>query len=785
MKQLLKSSFRNFVRRPTTNLINLIGLSISLALVVILSIYCYSELTTDHFYKNGDRVYLYSDGNGSVYTQALLKDLIDPNVPGVESTVRISSGRNAAVFQVGDNAPITSDLIYADEDFFKLFSYQAVEGSLESSLHDPMTVVISEKLARKLFGSKQAIGETIKLNNDKELTVTAVFKKPETNTCLSFSAVTSNETKKIVQSSDVEFTSWRYGNFQLFVLLKRGADPTSVAKSILSFIPVDQQKNFKNRELYPFESIYFSKFNLAGINYIRLGDKRKITILLIVASLVLLIALVNFVNISSSQWMERKRQMGVMKVIGAKRSVIFRNVLVETGFFFLFSLLGAIIVAIIASPFIQGYTGIHYNIHFIFTPGFMALSVGATLVLSLLISIIPALRISSSRAVENLKSNNFHEKTGISFRGIFATAQFIVAIALIAFTVLVHKQIRYSSNLGFNRENIVGIKLTPQLTQKKEVLKQELMDLASVKDVSFGMYYPGKQIGNLKGTTFILNGEKKKVTVDYFISDASIFKTMGLQLSMGRFFSNDLPSDKDKLVVNEAFLRKYGITNPIGGTVIVGFGGQTAEVVGVIKDFYFKPVSQSITPLAIMNGTYATYALVKLETANFNLMHSAVQDIKAATTELSPSFPVEISFFNQSVENLYKSELQFRKTFTLFASSAIVICSMGILAMSLFACQRRIKEIGIRKVNGAKVSEVMAMLNKDFIKWVAMAFVVATPIAYYAMSKWLESFAYKTTLSWWIFALAGLMALGIALLTVSWQSWRAATRNPVEALRYE
>jgi putative ABC transport system permease protein len=227
--------------------------------------------------------------------------------------------------------------------------------------------------------------------------------------------------------------------------------------------------------------------------------------------------------------------------------------------------------------------------------------------------------------------------------------------------------------------------------------------------------------------------------------------------------------------------------NPIGAKFAMGFGENPplAEIIGVVQDFHYKPVTIPIGSLIIQNQPWSSYCLVSLNTKDFKSLNSTIRDIKTATNELSPSFPVEFSFLDQAVENLYQSELQFRRTFTLFAGSAIVICCLGILAMSLFACQRRIKEIGIRKVNGAKVSEVMTMLNRDFVRWVAIAFGIATPVAWYIMSLWLKSFAYKTSLSWWIFVLAGLLALGIALITVSWQSWRAATRNPVEALRYE
>jgi putative ABC transport system permease protein len=256
-----------------------------------------------------------------------------------------------------------------------------------------------------------------------------------------------------------------------------------------------------------------------------------------------------------------------------------------------------------------------------------------------------------------------------------------------------------------------------------------------------------------------------------------------IQPVLGRIFSDKLATDKNKIVVNEVFVREHKMENPIGEIIPLITG--ECEIIGVVKDFHYKSVNEPIAPLIIRNQTDATFCLVNISSSGFNDLHHNIQSFKNETNGLSPSFPVEISFLSQAIENMYQSELQFRKTFTLFAGIAIIICCMGIFAMSLSTTQKRSKEIGIRKVNGARISEVLVMLNKDFVKWVAIAFVIATPIAWYAMNQWLQNFAYKTELSWWIFALAGLLALGIALLTISWQSWRAARRNPVEALRYE
>jgi putative ABC transport system permease protein len=787
MKYLFKTIIRNFTRKPITNMINLLGLSVSLVLVIIISVYCYSELTTDNFQKNGDRVFLYGLDD-HIFTPGILKDHIDMNIPGVESTIRVGGTWDAPVFQTENREPIISDLIFADEDFFNLFTYDFIEGNSETALKEPLTIVISNTLSHKLFGSEPSLGKTIKLNNNKTLTVSAVFEEPDANSCLNFNAVCNMPTRKIVQENGGEYTEWGWSDFQTFVMLKKGVNPSETCKAILSLFPAENQKDYMKTNLTPLKKVYFSKFTLYGSNYLITGDKRKVRILVLVASLVLLIALINFINISSSQWYERIKQTGVLKIIGAKQYSILRNILAESFLFFLAALFIAIELVTAINPFIRKFTGIHYNQKLTFSPGFIVVSVAVILILSIAFSIIPALRISSSRAVDNLKKTVSQNNAGVSSRGALVTMQFTIATVLILFTVLVQKQVRFgSSNLGFNQNNIIGIKMTDQLTQKKDVLKNLLEANSSVKKVSLTQYYPGITT-QFRETELTLNGEKKKISFDLFGADAEFFKMLGLRLVSGRFYNDSLSSDKNKIIVNEAFLREHNLSNPLGGTIEMGPidpQRRNPEIIGVIKDFHFKPLTQPISSLVIRNDSYASYCLVDIQTSSSKSLLSAVDNIKKITTDLSPSFPVEVNFMDQAIQNVYQSELRFRRTFSLLAGCAIVICSLGILAMSIFACQRRVKEIGIRKVNGARISEILVMLNKDFVKWVLIAFLIACPVAGYSMYKWLQGFSYKTELSWWIFGLGGLLALGIALLTVSWQSWKAATRNPVEALRYE
>jgi putative ABC transport system permease protein len=696
--------------------------------------------------------------------------------------LRVGGTWEVPVFQSGDNEPLESDLIFADKDFFRFFTYKFIEGNVETALQEPMTVVITKELSQKLFGTEKSLGKSIKVNNSQLLTVSAVVEVPESNTCLRFSSLANMDTRKVVMGDEDEFSKWGWSNFQTFVLLKDGADPVAAAKTILSLFPEETQKGQGQIKLMPLKEIYFSEFILYGSDYLVSGDKTKAQILGLVAILVLMIALVNFFNISSSHWMDRLKQTGMLKVLGAGRATLVRNVLAEAFLLFFISFLIAIGLAKVSFGFISNYTGIHFNPNLLFTPGFLFIAVAGTFIISILFSFIPAIHIASSNAIDNLHSATYGHSSASVSKGVFVTIQFIIAIILIAFTVLVQKQVNFgSSDLGFNHSNILSVKLTEQLSQKKGVLAKLLDEDPHIKSYSFSSFYPGK-INQFREAELTLAEEKKQVSFDLFGADTEFYKMSGLQLISGRFYNDSLAVDKEKLVVNEAFLRENNITSALGGTMVMG---RSYEIIGVIKDFHFKPVNQPISPLAIMNASNPSYCHITIQTSDFNTLNTVVENIKKTASDLSPSFPANVSFLDQAVGDMYHSELQFRRTFSLFAGCAIVICCLGILAISLNSCQRRTKEIGIRKVNGGKIIEIMALLNKDFIKWVAVAIVIATPIAWYAMHEWLANFAYKTEISWWIFAMAGLLALGIALLTVSWQSWKAATRNPVEALRYE
>ena len=472
-------------------------------------------------------------------------------------------------------------------------------------------------------------------------------------------------------------------------------------------------------------------------------------------------------------------------MMGASRLHVVRNILLESFLLFFLSAWVAIIIAEIAQVYLNQYIGIQFISGVLFSPMFLLITLSFAALISIIASLSPALIIARSRPVDNLKKTVRLKTNRSTLRSVFVISQFTIAIILICFTILVQKQIHYGINsLGFEKANIIGIKYTPQLSEKKEALKKELQGQAYVNKISQTQYFPGRDLSHW-GMEIDFHGEPQHVSFYTFDADADFFEMLNLEPAKGRLFSKDLITDKNKAVVNEAFLKTHNISDPIGVIFFNAWGGGEFEIIGVVKDFNFESVDRPIEPLIIKNSGNASFALVNIQGSEFNNISSTISGLKEICNNLSPDFPVEMRFMDLAVENMYQSEVRFRRIFTLFAGCAIFISCLGILALSIFVCQNKTKEIGIRKTYGATIRNIFKMLNQEFVRWVAIAFLISTPVAWYIMNQWLERFSYKTDISWWIYVVAGSIALGIALLSVSWQTYRSARKNPVDVLRYE
>ena len=577
---------------------------------------------------------------------------------------------------------------------------------------------------------------------------------------------------------EFDLNNWNNSAYQTFIQTK------TKQVGLIEKINQTFKKQFPENEfLYSFTPLTEIHF-VSGSNYdmvFRHGNKSELLLFLLVAIGILIIAIINFINLSFAVSSLQIKGSGIRKIEGASRMNILLHYITESA---LLGLLSAVIAGVLVNllfPFFNNllYSPIENPLKQ--NPSFLLGLIGLGLLTGILAGLFPALKFSSIPVIKVFRSKQSNAIQSGNWRNSLIVFQFAVSITLIISTIFLNRQMNFIQThaLGFDKEQVLYIPLSNDLKQKMDIIKEEVTGIAGVSDVASCDFIPGQAYSqwrlDIKG-----GGEEKTIDSYHTRVSSKYVETMGLELVSGRNFESSDKADEKNYLVNEAFVKEFGIANPLEETIY------NSKIVGVVKDFNFGSLHQKVAPLAIqLSDEQNTTLLIRGNAKNAASVSNLVASIRNTVLHDLPDAYVEVKFMEQQMENQYRKESKTTQLLNYFTFFAIFISCLGLFALAVFTIRQRTKEIGIRKVNGAKTSEVMVLLNRDFVKWVAIAFIIATPIAYYAMNKWLENFAYKTTLSWWIFALAGLLALGIALLTVSWQSWKAATRNPVEALRYE
>ena len=787
-KQEIKLIFRMLKRQVATSSINIFGLAIGFTFIILAGVYAFSEMSFDRFHKNRETIYRVewntpdlkactTSGN----TSSWLKD----NIPEVKYSIRIlnDKGMLGAVRNIVHNRTrynIDNPLI-VDYDFFNMFSFRLLFGEINSFATDKYSVALTESLSKKIFGNEDPIGKTINYK-EEAFVVRAVFEDPPINSSIRFDMLLPS-----ANMPGYVTMNWLNNNVQTFIQSDNHISHALLQQKIqdgiiseFNSLGYTEQVTSRNYQLNQLDKIYYSS---SSFDNICVHGNRRITLMLIsLVSIVLLIALLNYANTILSGAFESIKKIGVRSVNGSSRA---NNILFLVYQAVLPSII-AVTIAFFISYSVKDMLGSFLNItmpDLRFSYFLIALGIG--ILTGVLVGLFPAIRFTSYKITSSLKESNDSGKKVNSMGNVFSVAQFAASIALIISVFTIYKQMNFvftesSKNLADGAVIYMPIanraEHTPQnILRIEEALKQ----LPEIEDVSTSLHIPGDEHYSGLGIPLVKNGEKEFIIINHNMVGTDYPEIMSFKIASGRFFDPNIKSDYLSYIVNEAFINKYGIRD-ISGTSLNG-----SPIIGVIKDFHYNSLHNEIEPLAIRyEESYQSRILVKLASANTALTE-IVNKISKATDEIDNTAVSDVLFLDQHIAKLYEKEIQVSNILFVLALFSILISGMGLYSMSMLISEMRTKEIGIRKVNGAKVSEILSMLNKDFVKWVVVAFVIATPVAYYAMNKWLENFAYKTALSWWIFALAGLLALGIALLTVSWQSWKAATRNPVEALRYE
>ena len=767
-------SIKSFIKYLTKNklytFVTLLGFAISLMFVLLLSVFIREELSVDQFHANKDRIFRLTRDNGAIFAPPV-GDFVKNQFPEVEAYTRIYNNSGNAKFE--GKQQVKLEYLMADSSFFNMFSFKLKEGDPKHVLASKKSAVLFESFARKVFGDESAIGKTFTMNQISFI-VSGIAEDMTDNTHFQKSDAVLNFAVLADLWKWKDFlTSYNNSSFSFYFLAKQGTDLPSKAPQILELFKKDYwlyTGGFaKTLHFEPITEVYFSKESGRAIR------QSSLTIVYIfggIALLILIIAIINYINLTVAQAGFRNKEIAIKKLYGSSKSALLWQHIAESIALSLLASLAALYLAFLAEPFFNTQMDCHLNIRNQFNLVFILTLLVVIAGTGFISGIIPAIVVGKFNPIKVVKGNSI-PKNKSNFSRVLIAFQYVVAIVLLVCTLIIARQSKFMQNYnpGYEKENLFWMDNTVGANQKA-AFSDLLKTLPGVVEVSFCCGTPLDG-----GNNQLFNYKDKPISFQEFLVDSNYFSILDMKVT-----KTTAAFSKDGLWLNSKAVEILELgENPVS----FRFHDQDVPILGIIDNFNFKSLHKEIEPLLVRQlapNDIPWSILVKLSGTNIASTVSQIKNIQASFTG---GIPMESGFVDATINQWYQKEVKRSKLIGAFTLLSIIISSMGIYAMSLYYIQQKIKEIGIRKVNGAKVSEIMVMLNKDIVKWVAIAFVIATPIAWYIMHKWLENFAYKTELSWWLFVLAGLLTLGVALLTVSWQSWKAATRNPVEALRYE
>jgi ABC-type antimicrobial peptide transport system permease subunit len=772
----LKLGFRTLVRNKQYTLLNVLGLSIGMASAMLIFLWVQFQVSFDKFHDNGENIYrviqdqYYTEGEvfHVQVTAPGMSKILKENIPSITYSTRYNSEQ--ALIQVNDNK-MMEDIQFVDPDFFAMFSFPLVKGDPKTVLNNKHSMIISEKIAGKLFGNKDPIGNIILLEAKYPFTITGVIKDNPKNTEIQCNILIPFDFYKEL-GRDIE----GMGNNWLttYVQLAPGTLAESVNKTMEEYKKKVDPENTTVFFLQPLKNIHL--YSIWGG-----GPIKNVRLFSAIAALLILIAAINFTNLSTAMSARRFREIGVKKTYGANRKVLIWQFLSET---LLLSFLSLFVALILAESFLPWYNSLlKSDLSISYTNwklmcGFLVI----VIITGILSGAYPALFLSSFKPVDILKpKGSSHQKSFL--REVLVVLQFCLAIVLIINTIIIKKQQSYMQkrDLGIQKENILYVPLRGEMKSKYELFKSQLLLNPAIKSVTFSSHLPTGVWSNGGGYKW----QGKRPETDPLVSNTTVdfdyASTFGIQMLEGDFYTENKYKDTSHIVINQTFADIIAL-KPIIGEVIEVWGMQM-KIIGVTKDFHFKPLFSKIEPLAMMCiPDYHQYMLCKISSDN---IQKTLKKIEELHNEVTGGFPFEYHFLDEEYDNLYANEQRQGRIFNIFSFLAIFISCLGLFGLSSFMIAQRTKEIGVRRANGAKVVNIMMLFIRYYLRWVIVSFLIALPVSYYFIHAWLKTYAFRTTISWWIFALAGVIAFVIAILTVSWQSYHAANRNPVEALKYE
>jgi putative ABC transport system permease protein len=787
----LRFTLRNFRNQKLFTIVNLTGLTIGIIAASFIIIYISYELSFDRFNKSSDRIfrvyetYTREGMNESwVQTPTPLAPFLQNKFPEIANTVRITRIARGLISS-GENSFFEDRIIMADSSIFDLFTFPLIIGNSNSVLASPNSIVLTESVARKYFGNSDPVGKTLRYNHAIDLTVTGIMNDIPKNTHLPFDMVISMSTAKTFFGDD--FLKNRMNTVAFtYLLTNSNVDFEKFNKSISqSTKEYDKGDDFGDNKLFhiqPLKSIHLHS-NMGG-EFAPNGDIKTIYILSTIAILILIIACINYINLSLSVNNRRLTELGLRKIMGARRRQLIFLYISDSSVLVGISVILSGIIISGQETWFSNFIGVTLTNDFFVNSLFPHLAL-LFLIITAITGLVSGCISSDISPMNTLKKPLVQARKNINAQGLLVLFQFVISITLITSTLFVYRQMRYiqNLNLGFSKDQLMIIPLNDNSIQTKLLsFKQELSTNPNILSASATSDLPGQMIWV---TSINYDGQDKQSpsTMTYLEIDKDFIRTYGIHMKEG-YMPGDTscPYPGTRYLLNESAAKKLGWNNPIGKKFSCYYGKE-GYVTGIISDFNFKSLHERIEPLFLyMRDHNPKYLTIKLNSTGVS---GSVAFIQKLWNRIIPGIPFEYFFYDNFFDQLYKKETSFGMIIFMFSAIAILIACMGIFGLAAFFSEKRTKEIGIRKVNGASIAEMVNMLNREFIKWVFIAFIIAIPITWYAMHRWLQTFAYKTELRWWVFGLSGILSLAIALLTVSWQSLRASTRNPIEALRYE
>lgn len=797
-KNYIKIAWRNILSNKLFSMINILGLAIGIACCSIIFLYVNFEMSYDDYHQNSDRIYrittLLKDPKKQDHfapTSPTMAVRIKTNFPEVSKYFRMNESKSMITYQ--DKKIYDTKIKYADSTFFDFYSFKIVEGQSKNALTNPYTIVLTESAAKRYFGNEKAVGKIMQLGDTVNITVTAVIDDIPINTHFTSDAFISRSTLNELKKNDSTWVrdheeNWFFCDSYSYILLNENVDYKKLEPKINAMMDREMAEIRKqvgmsfNIKMQPIKDIHLTSHLDAEIKDSKNGDILYVYIFIGAALLILLIACCNFINLSTARSLNRSKEIGLRKVIGATRKQLIAQFLGESLVFSGIATIISIILVVVTLPVFNNFLGIELELNL----SIILLYLGLIIIIGLLAGLYPALLMSSFKPILSLKGKISHGLSDIIFRKSLVVFQFTIAIVLIISTTPILQQLSFiqNRNIGMKKDQIVSIELKAADIEKSKFILDELKRNSNVINGTVNSF-SFKGVSNI---TLVPEGfsENEMTSAPVFTVDENFIETYEIDMVAGRNFSKEFPSDvQDAFIINEAAVKEFNFKTPKDalGKKIAWGGMKEGKVIGVMKDFNYMSLHENIKPLIVhIFPQWSNNISLKLKSNN--LMNTMSQ-IENSWKKLAPHSPFKYDFNEDEFNSLYQSEINMRSILGAFTFLSVLVACLGLFGLASFSIKQRFKEIGIRKVLGSSTAEIVSLLSKDFLKLVFVSFIFAAPIAWYGMTKWLQDFAYKINISSIVFIVAGCLALLIAFATVAIQAYKAAISNPVISLRTE